>query len=100
MNLNFKLNDKEYKVEANFINNSNKFVYLKENELITIVKHFHNKNEYDLNDFRYMNITDDFNNIYFVNNINNGNLYLRYMETENKTENKTKKKKNNKKKKN
>ena len=42
-----------------------------------------------------MNITDDFNNIYFVNNINSGNLYLRYMETENKTE----KKKNNKKKK-
>ena len=95
MNLNFKLNDKEYKVEANFIKNSKDFVYLKENELITIVKYFHNKNEYDLNDFLYMNITDDFNNIYFVNNINSGNLYLRYMETEKKTE----KKKNNKKKK-
>ena len=48
MNLNFKLNDKEYKVEANFIKNSKDYVYLKENELITIVKHFHNKNEYDL----------------------------------------------------
>ena len=95
MILNFKLNDKEYKVESNFIKNSKDYVYLKENELISIVKYFHNKNEYDLNDFLYMNITDDFNNIYFVNNINSGNLYLRYMETENKTE----KKKNNKKKK-
>ena len=95
MNLNFKLNDKEYKVEANFIKNSKDYVYLKENELISIVKYFHNKNEYDLNDFLYMNITDEHNNVYFINNINSGNLYLRYMETENKTE----KKKNNKKKK-
>ena len=95
MNLNFKLNDKEYKVKANFIKNSKDYVYIKENELITIVKYFHNKNEYDLNDFLYMNITDDFNNIYFINNMNSDNLYLRYMETENKTE----KKKNNKKKK-
>lgn len=96
MNLNFKLNDKEYKVEANFIKNSKDYVYIKENELITIVKHFHNKNEYDLNDFSYMNITDEHNNVYFINNMNSGNLYLRYMETENKTE---KKKNNNKKKK-
>lgn len=95
MNLNFKLNDKEYKVEANFIKNSKDYVYLKENELISIVKYFHNKNEYDLNDFSYMNITDEHNNVYFINNMNSGNLYLRYMETENKTE----KKKNNKKKK-
>ena len=95
MNLNFKLNDKEYKVEANFIKNSKDYVYLKENELISIVKYFHNKNEYDLNDFLYMNITDEHNNVYFINNMNSGNLYLRYMETENKTE----KKKNNKKKK-
>ena len=95
MNLNFKLNDKEYKVESNFIKNSKDYVYLKENELISIVKYFHNKNEYDLNDFLYMNITDEHNNVYFINNMNSGNLYLRYMETENKTE----KKKNNKKKK-
>ena len=95
MNLNFKLNDKEYKVEANFIKNSKDYVYLKENELISIVKYFHNKNEYDLNDFLYMNITDEHNNVYFINNMNSGNLYLRCMETENKTE----KKKNNKKKK-
>ena len=39
MNLNFKLNDKEYKVEANFIKNSKDYVYLKENELISIVKY-------------------------------------------------------------
>ena len=95
MNLNFKLNDKEYKVESNFIKNSKDYVYLKENELISIVKYFHNKNEYDLNDFFYMNITDEHNNVYFIINMNSGNLYLRYMETENKTE----KKKNNKKKK-
>ena len=95
MILNFKLNDKEYKVESNFIKNSKDYVYLKENELISIVKYFHNKNEYDLNDFLYMNITDEHNNVYFINNMNSGNLYLRYMETENKTE----KKKNNKKKK-
>ena len=90
MKLNFKLNDKEYKVEPNFIKNSKDYVYIKENELITIVKYFHNKNEYDLNDFLYMNITDDFNNIYFINNMNSDNLYLRYMETENKTEKKEK----------
>ena len=95
MNLNFKLNDKKYKVEANFIKNSKDYVYLKENELISIVKYFHNKNEYDLNDFNYIDITDEHNNVYFINNMNSGNLYLRYMETENKTE----KKKNNKKKK-
>ena len=95
MNLNFKLNDKEYKVEPNFIKNSKDYVYLKENELISIVKYFHNKNEYDLNDFNYIDITDEHNNVYFINNMNSGNLYLRYMETENKTE----KKKNNKKKK-
>ena len=95
MNLNFKLNDKEYKVEANFIKNSKDYVYIKENELISIIKYFYNKNEYDLNDFNYIDITDEHNNVYFINNMNSGNLYLRYMETENKTE----KKKNNKKKK-
>ena len=95
MKLNFKLNDKEYKVEPNFIKNSKDYVYIKENELISIIKYFYNKNEYDLNDFNYIDITDEHNNVYFINNINSGNLYLRYMETENKTE----KKKNNKKKK-
>ena len=86
MILNFKLNDKEYKVEPNYIKNSTEYVYITGDTLLAIVKYFHNKNEYDLNDFSYMNITDDFNNIYFVNNINSGNLYLRYMETENKKE--------------
>lgn len=95
MKLNFKLNDKEYKVEPNFIKNSKDYVYIKENELISIIKYFYNKNEYDLNDFNYIDITDEHNNVYFINNMNSGNLYLRYMETENKTE----KKKNNKKKK-
>ena len=96
MKLNFKLNDKEYKVEPNFIKNSKDYVYIKENELISIIKYFYNKNEYDLNDFNYIDITDEHNNVYFINNMNSGNLYLRYMETENKTE---KKKNNNKKKK-
>ena len=34
-----KLNDKEYKVEANFIKNSKDYVYIKENELISIFFH-------------------------------------------------------------
>ena len=38
MKLNFKLNDKEYKVEPNFIKNSKDYVYIKENELISIGK--------------------------------------------------------------
>lgn len=93
MILNFKLNDKEYKVEPNYIKNSTEYVYITEDTLLAIVKYFHNKNEYEFNDFLYIDITDKNNNVYFVNNINSGNLYLRYMNSEQKKKNNKKKKK-------